>query len=288
MVKDYIGNTATIKCSVDDQKTYFDPKGYHTLIEKGKPRLHIPIGDALARNGYTISDLNKCIYKRVQEAGPYTRWGVTAAAFGLIDCTYTMTGYVLPYNHSGGKVMEERTSNGGSTTYCTGINADICGKLGVNRNWGKQGGTCSSETCWYGLNCATFVRWSMCNGGMDLCSKGSAGSHDMTSVTYFPEADGVEIKGTKVAHYCGRNLTNYSAEQILRMIKPGDAIATGEGGGHTFVVVGIDNNGIYTAEDGYFMRYIKFSTMTNGNVGYRILLLDRYYDNPKNRNNFYG
>ena len=198
------------------------------------------------------------------------------------------TGYVLPYNHSGGKVVEERTSGGGTTTYCKGINADICGKLGVNSNWGKPGGTCSSDTCWYGLNCATFVRWAMCNGGMDLCSKGSAGSHDMTSVKYFPEADGVLINGNKVTYYSGRNLTNYSAEQILRMIKPGDAIATGEGGGHTFVVVGIDNDGIYTAEDGYYMRYIKFSTIIKNNVGYRILLLDRYYDNPQNRNNLYG
>ena len=286
-VKDYIGNESTIKCMVEDKKTYFDPRGYRVVI-RDKPRLHIAIGDALAKKGYTVNDLNKCIFKRVQDAGPYTRWGVTAAAYGLIDCTYSMTGYVLPYNHSGGKVMEERTASGGSTSYCSGINSDICGKLGVNRNWGKPGGTCSSSNCWYGLNCATFVRWAMCNGGMDLCSKGSAGAHDMTSVKYFPEADGVDIKQGKVTYYSGRNLTGYSAEQLVRMIKPGDIIATGEGGGHTFVVVGIDNNGIYTAEDGYFMRNLSYKHIINNTDGFRILYLDKYYDNPKNRNNLYG
>ena len=281
VVKDYIGNEATIKCSVDDKKTYFDPNGYRVVI-RDKPRLHIPIADALAKKGYTINDLNKCITKRVQDAGPYTRWGVTAAAFGLIDCTYSMTGYVLPYNHTSGKVHIDKDG----TNYCK-YNSDICGKLGVSSRWGSKGGQCaaSSTQCYHGLNCATFVRWSMCNGGMDLCSKGDASAFAMTSVDYFPEADGVYIKQGKVTYYSGRDLTSYSAEQLVRMIKPGDIIATGEGGGHTFVVVGIDDNGIYTAEDGYYMRNLSYKSIVNNTDHFRILYLDRYYANSKNRNN---
>ena len=284
VVKDYIGNEATIKCSIDDKKTYFDPNGYRVVI-RDKPRLHIPIADALAKKGYTINDLNKCITKRVQDAGPYTRWGVTAAAFGLIDCTYSMTGYVLPYNHTSGKVDVDKDG----TNYCK-YNSDICGTLGINSRWGSKGGQCaaSSTQCYHGLNCATFVRWSMCNGGMDLCSRGTAGAHSMTSKEYFPEADGVYIKQGKVTYYSGRDLTNYNAEQLVRMIKPGDIIATDEGGGHTFVVVGTDNNGIYTAEDGYYMRNLSYKSIVNNTDSFRILYLDRYYANPKNRNNLYG
>lgn len=284
-LKDYIGNESTINCTVSDHKTYFDPNGYRVVI-RDKPRLHIPIGEALSKKGYTISDLNRCIYKRVVDAGPYTRWGVTAAAFGLIECTYNMTGYVLPYNHTSGKVTIEKDG----TNYCK-FNSDICGKLGVSSRWGSKGGICSSnkeKQCYHGLNCATFVRWSMCNGGMDLCSRGEASAFAMTNKEFFPEADGVYIKSGKVSYYSGRNFSNYSAEQLFRMIKPGDIMATSEGGGHTFVIVGIDNDGIYTAEDGYFMRYLKFTTLVKSNENQLILFLDNYYANPKNRNNFYG
>lgn len=290
MVKDYVGNEGRIVCTKTDKQSNFDPNGIRTIIGKGKTRLRIPITTALANKGYTVNDLNRCIYNRVKEAGPYTRYGVAAAAFGLIDCTYKMTGYVLPYNHSGGKVVEEKTSSGGKTNYCGvgGVNADICGKLGINTNWGKPGGSCGKKECWYGLNCATFVRWAMCNGGMDLCSKGTAASHSMTSVTYFPEADGVSITGKKVTYYSGTNLTNYTADTLVRMLKPGDIIASSEGNGHTFVVVGFDASGIYTAEDGYYMRNIKYSTLTSGGATYRLLFLDKYYDNPNNRNNLYN
>ena len=284
LVRDYIGNETTLSCVVNDNTANFDPNGYRVVI-RDKPRMHIPIADALGKRGYTISDLNACIYNRVQDAGPYTRWGVAAAAFGLIDCTYSMTGTVLPYNHTSGKVNVDADAN-----YCT-FNSDICGKLGVNSRWGSKGGTCSTDTtkqCYHGLNCATFVRWSMCNGGMDLCSRGAASAFAMTNKQYFPEADGVYVKSGKVSYYTGRNFSSYSAEQVFRMIKPGDIMATSEGGGHTFVIVGIDNNGIYTAEDGYFMRYLKFSQLVSSNENHLILYLDNYFANSKNRNNLYG
>ena len=273
-IKDYIGNVTSVDCSVTVGKSSIEPNGYTTLI-RDKPRLHIPISEALAKRGYTVNDLNMCIYKRVKEAGPYTRYGVAAAAYGLIDCTYSMTGYVLPYDHSGGKVEGVNCS----------INQDICGKLGVNRRWGSSGGSCDSSQCWKGLNCATFVRWAMCNGGMDLCSKGEASAFSMSNVKYFPEADGVYIRNGSVSYYSGNNMTGYNANQLVRMIKPGDVLATSS---HTFVIVGIDNNGVYTAEDGYFMRYLKYNDIIYSSNNYRILYLDRYYANHKNRNNLYN
>jgi hypothetical protein len=283
-VLDYIGNEGVITCSVSEKKSNLDVHGYQTVIS-GKPRLHIPISEALAKKGHTINDLNMCIYKRVQEAGPYTRYGVAAAAYGLIDCTYTMTGYVLPYNHTSGKVASD-----GSINYCK-YNSDICGKLGINSKWGSPGGSCAKgqSQCWHGLNCATFVRWAMCNGGMDLCSKGEAGAFGMVNVRYFPEADGVYIKGGVVTHYSGQKaLAKYSAEQLVRMIRPGDAMASNEGEGHAFMVVGYNQNGIYTAEDGYYMRYIRYDTIIKSGTNYLILFLDNYYANTNNRNHLYG
>ena len=280
-IKDYIGNEAKIDCNVTDKRSSLDDNGIRSgFYNSVKSRLRIPLTQALANRGHTVNDVNKCIRDAVIAAGPYTRYGVAAAAYGVIDCIYTMTGYVISYDHTGGKV-------GGN--YCSEkVNASICGKLGVNVNWGKQGGTCNSDQCYYGMNCATAVRWAMCNGGMDLCSRGDAGAHSMVNVKYFPEADGVYVQGNKVEHYCGNHLESYGASALVRMLKPGDAIASGEGGGHAFLVIGRDSGGIYTAEDGYFTRYISYSEMTNGKIRYRLLFLDRYYANPANRNNLYG
>lgn len=288
-VKDYIGNVNRINCQVTQSKSSLEPNGYQTMVNSSR-RLHIGIEEALANKGYNVNQLNQCIYNRVLEAGPYTRYGVTAAAYGLIECVYNMTGYVLPYNHTSGKVHVDPDG----TDYCKS-NSDICGKLGVNRKWGKPGGTCSDDktiSCWHGLNCATFVRWSMCNGGMNLCTGGDAGASSMTSKEFFPEADGVTIYGKNVKYYNGMDLSNLSAEVLLRKIQPGDIVFQEIPGNnasqHTYVIVGITSDGIITANDGYYMQKIKYSTMLNGEKRYRILFLDKYYANPNNRNNLYG
>lgn len=287
MAKDYIGNEGKIVCTTEKMSN-FDPNGItkSTYTSGEYPRLRIPITTALAKKGHTVSELNKCIYDRVAEAGPYTRYGVAAAAYGLIDCTYKLTGYVLSYDHTGGKVGTGKSKSGGTISYCN-FNSDICGKLGINTRWGNPGGACNSSSCWYGLNCGNFVRWALCNGGMNQCTGGSADA-DMSSLKYIPGADGVYIKGNSVTYYGGTNLTGYGAAALLRMIKPGDTIMTNEGGGHTFVVIGNDNNAIYTAEDGYYTRKITYSTMLNGKTQYRILFMDKYYDNAANKNNLYG
>ena len=289
-VKDYIGNEETFDCLIKERKSSIDPNGYNASNTKFNDyrgsRLRIPIADALSSRGYTVNDLNRCIYSQVESATPYTRYGVVAAAYSLIECTYKMTGSVLSYNHTSGKVHVDS-----DTDYCK-YNSDICGKLGINRRWGEAGGTCKTEPCFHGLNCATFVRWAMCNGGMNLCTGGSAGAYGMVNVKYFPEADGVTIVGDSVSYYSGRNLTNYSAYQLVRMIKPGDVLAQQRGGDsesqHAYVVIGVDNNAIYTANDGYFYERITFDTMLKGEYSYRILFLDNYYNNPSNHNGLYN
>ena len=286
-LKDLAGNESTIPCELE--KRLFDADGIRVTLS-GHPQLKIPLETALAQKGYTIDDFNKCIYDRVKIAGPGTRYRVVAAAYGLIDCNKILTGYVLSYDHTGGKVTREVYSSTHAVDYCE-LNSSICGKLGVNTNWGKFGGTCNSGTCYYGLNCATFVRWSMCNGGMDLCDKGSAGASSMASKNYFPEADGVVITGKSVRYYSGNNLTNHSAAELVRMIKPGD-IAFRErvengSSQHTFVIIGRDDTGIYTANDGFYMNKITYDSIMNGEYHYRILFLDNYYANPNNQNSFY-
>lgn len=138
------------------------------------------------------------------------------------------------------------------------------------------------------MNCATSVRWAMCNGGMDLCSRGDASAYGMVNIKYFPEADGVGIAGGKVTYYSGIDYSNYSANQLVRMLKPGDVMASSAGNGHAFLVIGYDSNGIYTAENGQKIRNYKYSDLTNGKETYRLLFLDNYYANPNNRNNLYG
>ena len=280
-LKDYIGNESKIKCT-GEKKYNYDPQGYRKVLTQ-PARLTFSITKALSKKGYTLNDLNKCIYDRVVEAGPYTRYGVAAAAYGLIECSYTMTGYRLPYNHSSGNVNENCSSN-----------AEICGKLGVASYWGSPGGTCNpdkdgnKQQCYHGLNCATFVRWAMCNGGMDLCTRGDNSAYGMVNIKYFPEADAVKVDGQKVTYVSGVNYNNLSADTLVRMLKPGDIVGSSVSGGHAFVVVGYDDTGIYTAEDGYMIRHYKYSTLTNGKEYYHLFFLDRYYANPKNWNHLYG
>ena len=282
MVKDYVGNEGKITCTTTDKQSHFDPQGYRTVLTQ-PARLTFSITTALARKGYTLNDFNMCIYNRVKEAGPYTRYGVAAAAYGLIECSYTMTGYRLPYNHSSGKVDE-------TCSYHT----EICGKLGIAGYWGSPGGTCNpdkegnKQQCYHGLNCATFVRWAMCNGGMDLCTRGDNSAFGMVNIKYFPEADAVKVNGQKVTYVYGVDYSNLSADALVRKLKPGDIIGSSVSSGHAIVVVGYDDTGIYTAENGYMIRHYKYSTLTNGKEFYRLMFLDRYYDNPKNRNNLYG
>ena len=283
---DSVGNENIITCDKEDKKTTFNPNGY-TQTLRTSARITVPIATALAKKGYSVYDLNTCIYNRVMKAGPGTRYGVVEAGYGLIDCTYSMLGAVLSYNHESGKV---------EGTYCA-YNSDICGKLGINTRWGSKGGVCGEKTingeCYHGMNCATFVGWAMCNGGMDMCTKRSSGAPSMATTKYFPGADGVTLVGKKVTYYSGNDLTGYGADTLIRMIKPGDVVQrvrmndTDGSSQHIFLVVGMDSTGIYAANDGYYVNKYSYSSMTSGEMKFRILFLDNYYANAANKNHLY-
>ena len=284
-LKDSVGNENTIKCSQEEKKSNIPENGITRIIDANG--LKEPITDALSKRNYTVNDLNMCIYNKVKEALPGTRYGVVAAAVGLLDCTKDMTGYTIPYDHTGGKVETEADG----TNYCN-YNSDICGKLGVNTRWGKKGGSCKTEPCYFGLNCANFVHWALCNGGMDMCTKGAPGATSMSKQKYFPEADSFNVKGKKVSHFYGNDLTSYGVDALLRMIKPGDLLHSYDSNNfaetdHIMVVVGVDDTGVYIAENGRKTRKISYSTLTNGERTYQVVLLEKYYNNPNNRNNLY-
>lgn len=287
IIKDSTGNTTKVLCDVDDNKTNLNENGITEII--GKNALDKPISEALGNRGYSIDDLNKCIYNRVEQAGPGTRYGVAASAFGLIDCLKDMTGYTLPYDHTGGKVE----GSGSSQSYCS-FNSDICGKLGVNSRWGKPGGTGASGSSRYGLNCANFVHWAMCNGGMDMCSKGAAGAISMSSKTYFPEGNAFLIEGNNAIYEYGIDLTrSYTVNELIHMAKPGDVLYSADWSDssstqHVMIIIGYDNNGLYVAENGQDTRKISYSSITGKDKHYKFVLLDNYYANTNNQNRFYN
>lgn len=274
-VLDTLGETGSGTVNACGSDFYVGEEHNYTDIIQGVA-LEEPLEDALANNGYSISCLNSCISERVRTAGPGTRAGVVEAAFALIDCMYEMTGgYTLPYDHSGGKV--------GSG------NPDINGKLGVNSKWGKLGGTCNTAVCRYGLNCANFVRWSFCNGGMDLCSRGSAGAFSMTSSTYYPGQTTIEFRGKSVSG-SDPSIGTMSAYELARMAEPGDTITSERPDGsddHAMVIVGKDDSAYYIAENGRKTRRISFSEITSGSHMYRLNLLDAYYAKESNKNSLY-
>ncbi len=266
VVKDIVGNEATIDCTIKTVLTTVGIIGENGITEifKDKPSLNIPIADALKAKGYTVDDLNACIGEAVLANGPGTRNGVVASAYSLLSCMYELTGMVISYEHFGGLVTGE---------YCS-QNESICGKIGVNTRWGEPGGACKKGACHYGLNCATFVRWALCNGGMDLCSRGTNVASTMAAAEYFPGAEIVVVKG--------------SGEADARRLKPGDVIEIDgrDPNQHVAVVIGKDDTGIYTANDGYYTEKIEYSWFSGGKE-FWLLLLDGYYANPSNQHNLY-
>lgn len=245
----------------------------------GGTALTKPLTEALAENGYAVSDLNKCIGDRVNSAGYATRDGVVEAGMGLLECTMDMTGgYTYPYDHLGGYVGR-------------GLNPDIIGKLGVNSKWGEYASYatgCSGGACRLGLNCANFVRWSMCNGGMDLCSKGSTYATGMAGVNssenYFPGA--TRVKLTPGFSVLSGSLTVTSKEDAINMIQPGDVLYSDIGGksNHVMLIVGTNSNSITIAENGRKTRTISKDELRSSSTTYVVLLLDDYYANASNKN----
>ena len=265
--EDYSGNGSK---GQSGSSTDYGDSNYNNTI--GGTALTTSLESALGTNGYTIQDLNECIGNRVTSAGYGTRAGVVEAGMSLLECTMNMTGgYTYPYDHYGGSVSQ----------------ASLNGKLGVNDKWGTKGGTgCSTSSCLLGLNCATFVRWAFCNGGMDLCSKGSTFAQEMTSTTYFPEATKIKLTPGFEVQAGNKNIS--SSSEAVNSIKPGDVLFSNTldgGNGHAMLIVGVSGGGITIAENGRKTRYISNSELTgSSDHTYSVLLLDDYYANNANVN----
>ncbi len=291
--------------SVDSCGVSFDiTDSNYTKKISGNP-LNEPLTEALSRNGYSIGCLNGCIAQRVNAAGSGTREGVVEAAIGLLECTMEMTGgYTYPYDHRGGWIGSE-------------YNSDITNKLGVNSRWGEyhESATgCQGSKCRLGLNCANFVRWSMCNGGMNLCDKGStyatgmAGVNNRKDENYFPGAIRVFVTGSSFytepsitigelsedyrnqllgLYNDSTKLSSVSIDRVFSLIKPGDVLYSDVNGGsnHVMVIVGIEDSAIWIAENGRKSRAISYKELKSGSHNYVILLLDDFYSNSENRNN---
>lgn len=231
-----------------------------------------PLADILGKNGHTIDELNQCIADRVTGAGYGTREGVVEAGMGLLQCTMDMTGgYTYPYDHYGGIATR---------------NPDLNGKLGVNSQWGTGGGTgCQGAACKLGLNCATFVRWSMCNGGMNTCSASVNTAQGMFSFEYFP--GGTMVRLSPGFNVIGNESVS-SASEAIDKIQPGDVLfsnlVSGKAG-HVMLVVGKSGDNITIAENGRGTRTLsKDGLLNNKSMTYSVLLLDGYYADSSNMN----
>lgn len=250
---------------------------YNDVI--GGTPLNEGLKSALAKHGHTIEDLNNCIGNRVTSAGMGTRAGVVEAGMGLLQCTMDLTGgFTYPYDHRGGYV-------GGN------YNPDIQGKLGVNSKWGEYAdyatGCAGSGPCRLGLNCANFVRWSMCNGGMDLCSRGSTFATGMAGVNssenYFPGA--IRVRLTPSFSVLSGSFSG-TKEDAIAQIQPGDVLYSDHGGSgnHVMLIVGTSSDSITIAENGRKTRRISKSELSSNSMTYVVLLLDDYYANDSNKN----
>ena len=238
---------------------------YNHMDVIGGERIRKTIGQAVATTGHTIGDLNSCIGDKVTEAGMGTREGVVEAGYNLLKCTMDMTGgYTYPYDHQGGRV------DGGR-------NPDINGKLGINSAWGGAGS---------GLNCATSVRWALCNGGFNHCTGGSTYAIDYYSSKFLPGAIRIDLYPTFRVWEGSTDIS--SSEEAFDAIKPGDLLFSDNlsgGADHIMLIVGKTDDAINIAENGRGTRNISKSELLGSSQKmYGVVLLDDYYANPDNQN----
>lgn len=266
----------------------FDVSDSNYTSSIGGSPLNTTLTEALSSKGYDTNCLDGCISARVSAASS-ERGKVVEAGIGLLECTMEMTGgFTYPYDHRGGAI-----SYMGSGT-------------GINPKWGEYADYatgCSTSKCRLGLNCANFVRWSMCNGGQSsLCSKGSTFATGMAGVNtsdpdYFPGAIRIYFRGNgfsadpnvsisnlssnykSILGKSSGNISSLSVDDVISLIQPGDVLYSDRNGGsnHVMLVTGIDGSGIWIAENGRKTRKISHSELKSGSMTYVVLLLDDFY-----------
>ncbi len=290
------GSTSIDSCGVEFEVT---DSNYTTYI--GSSPLNEPLVQALEKNGYDIDCLNSCIGQRVNAAGYGTREGVVEAGVGLLECSIAMTGHTYPYDHRGAWVGR----------------SEMNGRLGVSSEWGiyfdwATGCQPEGANCRAGINCANFVRWSFCNGGMNSCSTGSTFATGQTGFNsnedYYPGAIRVLMTGRSVTvspnikvselpesyrmqisyKYSGETrLSSVSQDDFISLLQPGDGLYSDKNGrdNHAMLIVGTNDSEIWIAENGRKTGRVRHTELKSGNKSYGLLLLDGYYERTGNMNN---
>ena len=212
-----------------------------------------------------------------------------------------MTGHTYPYDHRGAWVGR----------------SEMSGRLGVSSEWGvffswATGCQPEGSNCRAGINCANFVRWSFCNGGMNACSSGSTFATGQTGFNskedYYPGAIRVLFTGRSksvspdikvselpesyrmlISHKYSADarISSISPEDFIALLQPGDGLYSDKNGrdNHAMLVVGINDTEVWVAENGRKTSRIRKGDLIRGNKSYGLLLLDGYYERPENMNN---
>ena len=170
---------------------------------------------------------------RVEKAGFGTRAGVVEAALYLASLDYA-----VPYR---GKPQEKENDIG------------FYAKYGLNRTWGKSVTNKRNQkghTGTNGLDCTGFVKWAMVNGGV-VANGGKPGGPSTNAYT----KDEGSLSGRMKSALGYSQTRAHPISNVADKVEPGDiALSYGERNGtkcwtHVGLVVGVDANNIYIAEE---------------------------------------
>ncbi len=188
------------------------------------------------KNSYTDADFAKMeaeLKARVEKAGFGTRAGVVEAALYLASLDYA-----VPYR---GKPQEKENDIG------------FYAKYGLNRTWGKSVTNKRNQkghTGTNGLDCTGFVEWAMVNGGV-VANGGKPGGPSTNAYT----KDEGSLSGRMKSALGYSQTRAHPISNVADKVEPGDiALSYGERNGtkcwtHVGLVVGVDANNIYIAEE---------------------------------------
>ena len=221
----------------------------------------------LSNHGTDIKTVNMELLSEVKKAGVGTRQGVVAAATYSIN-KIASYGKKIPYWYGG---------------YWN----EITKSYGIDKSWGSPRrktvdfGDSKTTYEYYGLDCASFVRWAFKNGGVSSCSTANEKSCEHIGATSFLfKKNAPKYEVTDTAHYVGR---------------PGDVLAK-KGktkSKHVMLIVGVKFNGNasnssyliahaggYSDDTNIVIFEDKFTDLTN----YKVVDMQWYYDNRKIQN----
>ena len=247
----YTPGVTNVSASIDEYMEDKNPTGN---------KLTIPLKDALAAKGSSVTYLNNLLRSAVVSAGPGTREAIPAVATTLITTLNNMN-MAIPYAYGSAHYQTIYNSAGVSINKTGGT------YYGVDPNWGsplkyrlvynKPSGT-TNYYYYYGLDCSSFVCWTIYNAGFESITKTSGDLRELG--------------------------TNYALDgsESSKRGKIGDLLYRS---GHILIIVGADyENQIYyaaEANNGVEIRKYKFNQNNNGGSQYYIVDMENWYSNHR-------